>query len=108
LRALQDTRLEPRKTLEPRKIAKPPVDLLSSVLPAQSASEKALTSVEKRLVNPETRLGTLFQVSQNSFHSCPMHNSWSIPFPFGCHSVAEFLDELAFVVLDLQYLLQLL
>ena len=38
--AFQDMRLEPKKT------ANPPVDLLSSAHPAQSASEKALTVVE--------------------------------------------------------------
>jgi hypothetical protein len=38
--ALQDIRLEPKK------MAKPPVDRLSSILPAQSASENALTRNE--------------------------------------------------------------
>jgi hypothetical protein len=39
-RALQEIRLEPKNT------AKPPVDRLSSTLPAQSASENALTRKE--------------------------------------------------------------
>ena len=41
--AFQDIRLDPRK------IAKPPVDLLSSGHPTQSASENALTAVEEDL-----------------------------------------------------------
>jgi hypothetical protein len=41
--ALQETRLEPRN------IAKPPVDLLSSKHPAQSASENLLTSIDDDL-----------------------------------------------------------
>ena len=42
--ALHDTRLVSRK------IAKPPVDFLSSAHPAQSASEYAVTSIEENLV----------------------------------------------------------
>lgn len=43
LRALQEIRLDPRNTTNP------PVDIRSSMQPAQSASEKALTSVDRYL-----------------------------------------------------------
>jgi hypothetical protein len=42
--ALQEIRLGPKYT------AKPPIDLLSSTQPAQSASEKALTRVDEDLL----------------------------------------------------------
>jgi hypothetical protein len=61
--ALQETRLEPRKT------AKPPVDMLSSTQQAQSASKKPLTSIDGErvickpmLTAPLTYRRTLFAV----------------------------------------------
>ena len=63
--ALQDIRLGPKYT------AKPPVDLLSSMQPAQSASENALTKIEEdflkvspRLVVPLIYLNILFTAVQ--------------------------------------------
>jgi hypothetical protein len=63
--ALQEIRLDPKYT------AKPPVDLLSSTQPAQTASEKALTNVDDdflkvspRFVVPLTYLSILFTAVQ--------------------------------------------
>ena len=63
--AVQEIKLSPRNT------AKPPVDLLSSTQPAQSALENALTSVDldlrilsPRFTVPRTYLRILFMVLQ--------------------------------------------
>jgi hypothetical protein len=70
-RALQDTRFDPKN------IAKPPVDLLSSRQPVQSASKNLLTKREfdLHIFNP---ILIVFQIPQNSFNSCPMIHGWTM------------------------------
>jgi hypothetical protein len=59
------------------KTAKPPVDFLSSVHPAQSALENELTIVEgdDRIIN--TVYG-VFKKAKNTFDSSPVYHPWSV------------------------------
>jgi hypothetical protein len=55
----------------PKNIAKPPVDRLSSKLPAQSASAKALSNIEEdRLISRPSP--NVFYIAQNPFYCCVM------------------------------------
>jgi hypothetical protein len=69
--ALQEIKLGPKYT------TKPPVDLLPSTQPAQSASEKALTKVEDDLlkVSPRLTVPLTYLKTSNSFKSCPVYSS---------------------------------
>ena len=59
--------------LGPKKMAKPPVERLSSRQPSQSASEKALIKESGvRLLKSDTNINRTFHVSQNPFGCCPM------------------------------------